>query len=67
MSVQFIIVSLTNHFTRNWQKFLETDVLSEELSLETPIYVVTEGHEPTFFTRFFEWDSSKANVRESLY
>jgi len=39
------------------------DVLVEGLSLETPIYIVTEGHEPPFFTRFFEWDPSKANVR----
>ncbi|XP_012067717.1 villin-1 isoform X2 [Jatropha curcas] len=44
------------------QKFLETVHLVEGLSLETPIYVVTEGQEPSFFTRFFEWDSSKANM-----
>uniref|UniRef100_A0A5B7BTK7 Putative villin-1 isoform X1 n=1 Tax=Davidia involucrata TaxID=16924 RepID=A0A5B7BTK7_DAVIN len=43
-------------------KFLEKDILVEGLSLETPIYVVTEGYEPPFFTRFFEWDSSKANM-----
>ncbi|XP_010256568.1 PREDICTED: villin-1 isoform X2 [Nelumbo nucifera] len=41
-------------------KFLEKDILVEGLSLETPIYVVAEGHEPSFFTRFFEWDSLKA-------
>lgn len=38
------------------------DVLVEGLSLEIPIYVVTEGDEPPFFTRFFSWDHSKANV-----
>ena len=38
------------------------DVLVEDLSPETPIYVVTEGHEPPLFTRFFTWDYSKANV-----
>ncbi|KAA8549393.1 hypothetical protein F0562_001077 [Nyssa sinensis] len=43
-------------------KFLEKDILVEGLSSETPIYVVTEGYEPPFFTRFFEWDSSKANM-----
>lgn len=48
-------------------KFLEIDILVEGLSLETPIYVVTEGHEPTFFTRFFEWDSSKANMHGSSF
>ena len=40
------------------------DILVEGLSLETPIYVVTEGYEPPFFTRFFEWDYGKANVSE---
>ncbi|KAL5580762.1 hypothetical protein UlMin_013204 [Ulmus minor] len=48
-------------------KFLEIDVLAEGLSLETPVYVVTEGHEPTYFTRFFEWDSSKANMHGNSF
>ncbi|XP_052185182.1 villin-1 isoform X2 [Diospyros lotus] len=43
-------------------KFLEMDILVEGLTLEIPIYVVTEGYEPPFFTRFFEWDPSKANM-----
>ncbi|KAK7301767.1 hypothetical protein RJT34_12642 [Clitoria ternatea] len=43
-------------------KFLEMDVLVEGLSLNIPIYVVTEGHEPPFFTHFFSWDHSKANI-----
>ncbi|KAI7981332.1 Villin-1 [Camellia lanceoleosa] len=43
-------------------KFVEMDILVEGLSSESPIYVVTEGYEPPFFTRFFEWDSSKANM-----
>ncbi|KAM0027795.1 putative villin/Gelsolin, ADF-H/Gelsolin-like domain superfamily [Helianthus debilis subsp. tardiflorus] len=42
--------------------FLEKDVLGECLSVETPIHVVTKGHEPPFFTRFFDWDASKANA-----
>lgn len=46
----------------NEQKFLEMDILVEGLSLEIPIYVVTEGHEPPFFTRYFSWDHSKAKV-----
>lgn len=49
----------------DWQKFLQTDILEKELSLETPIYVISEGHEPPFFTCFFEWDPSKANVSGS--
>ncbi|KAL4343038.1 hypothetical protein HN51_061362 [Arachis hypogaea] len=43
-------------------KFLEMDVLVEGLSLDIPVYVVTEGHEPSFFTRFFSWDHTKANI-----
>jgi len=45
------------------QKFLEMDILEEGLTMRTPVYVVTEGHEPPFFTRFFEWVPEKANVR----
>ncbi|XP_015873827.3 villin-1 [Ziziphus jujuba] len=48
-------------------KFLEKDVLVEGLSSETPIYVVSEGHEPPFFTCFFEWDSSKANMHGNSF
>jgi len=38
------------------------DVLVEGLSMNIPIYIVTEGHEPPFFTRFFSWDHSNENV-----
>ncbi|XP_062085157.1 villin-1 [Humulus lupulus] len=48
-------------------KFLETDVLDEGLSVETPFYVVTEGQEPTFFTRFFDWDFSKENMHGNSF
>ncbi|GMY10606.1 villin-1 isoform X2 [Fagus crenata] len=48
-------------------KFLEMDILVEGLSLETPIYIVTEGHEPPFFTCFFEWDPSKANMHGNSF
>ncbi|KAI3524188.1 hypothetical protein L1887_02840 [Cichorium endivia] len=41
------------------QKFLERDVRLEKLSLQTPIYIISEGSEPPFFTRFFKWDSKK--------
>ncbi|KAL9415799.1 hypothetical protein AB3S75_039068 [Citrus x aurantiifolia] len=49
------------------QKFLETDILVEGLSLETPIYVVTEGHEPPFFTCFFAWDPLKAKMHGNSF
>ncbi|PKI31867.1 hypothetical protein CRG98_047753, partial [Punica granatum] len=48
-------------------KYLEKDVLVKGLSLDTPIYVVTEGHEPQFFTRFFSWDPSKANLHGNSF
>ena len=46
------------------QKFLKHDFLLENLASETPIYIVTEGNEPPFFTRFFTWDSSKSAVSD---
>ncbi|XP_077238711.1 villin-like 1 [Tasmannia lanceolata] len=49
------------------KKYLEADILLEGLSLETAIYVVTEGHEPSFFTRFFAWDSSKAYMHGNSF
>ncbi|XP_027922178.1 villin-4 isoform X2 [Vigna unguiculata] len=42
------------------EKFLEHDFLLEKLSRETPIYIVMEGSEPPFFTRFFKWESAKS-------
>ncbi|CAN1229397.1 VLN4 [Linum grandiflorum] len=42
------------------EQFIENDFLLEKLSRQTPIYIVMEGSEPAFFTRFFTWDSSKS-------
>ncbi|KOM28975.1 hypothetical protein LR48_Vigan627s002400 [Vigna angularis] len=42
------------------EKFLERDFLLENLSREAPIYIVMEGSEPPFFTRFFKWESAKS-------
>ncbi|KAK7329763.1 hypothetical protein VNO77_23942 [Canavalia gladiata] len=44
------------------EKFLEHDFLLETLSREAPIYVVMEGNEPPFFTRFFKWESAKSTM-----
>ncbi|XP_050237868.1 villin-1 [Mercurialis annua] len=49
------------------QRFIETVHLVEGLPLKAPVYVVTEGQEPAFFTRFFEWDSSKANMHGNSF
>lgn len=49
-------------FAAACQKFLEHDFLMENLPRETPVFVVMEGNEPSFFTRFFNWDSAKSAV-----
>ncbi|GMJ15596.1 villin 4 [Hibiscus trionum] len=49
------------------EKFLEHDFLFEKLSHETPIYIVIEGSEPPFFTRFFTWDSAKSNMHGNSF
>ncbi|KAK1399798.1 villin-4 [Heracleum sosnowskyi] len=42
------------------EKFIERDLLLENLSPHTPIYIVMEGSELKLFTRFFsKWDSTK--------
>ncbi|KAI4335395.1 hypothetical protein L6164_014040 [Bauhinia variegata] len=42
------------------EKFLERDFLMERISGEAPIYIIMEGSEPPFFTRFFTWESAKS-------
>ncbi|PKI53561.1 hypothetical protein CRG98_026011 [Punica granatum] len=49
------------------EKFLERDFLLENLSREAPIYVVSEGSEPPFFTRFFTWDSAKSAMHGNSF
>ncbi|XP_068647081.1 villin-4-like [Aristolochia californica] len=49
------------------EKFLQRDFLLEKLSQETPIFVVMEGSEPQFFTRFFTWDSVKSTMHGNSF
>lgn len=49
------------------EKFLERDFLLEKLSGEAPIYIVMEGSEPPFFTRFFSWDSAKSSMHGNSF
>ncbi|WJX24013.1 Villin-4 [Trifolium repens] len=42
------------------EKFIEHDFLLEKLSRVAPVYVIMEGSEPPFFTRFFNWESAKS-------
>lgn len=49
------------------EKFLERDFLLEKLSLQAPIYIITEGNEPQFFRRFFSWDSAKSGLHGNSF
>ncbi|KAK4785089.1 hypothetical protein SAY86_001778 [Trapa natans] len=49
------------------EKFLEHDFLLEKLSPDTPIYVIAEGSEPPFFTRFFTWDPAKSALHGNSF
>ncbi|GAA0155569.1 non-motor actin binding protein [Lithospermum erythrorhizon] len=49
------------------EKFLEHDFLLEKLSHHAPIYIVMEGSEPSFFTRFFTWDSKKSAMHGNSF
>ncbi|KAL0428335.1 UNVERIFIED_CONTAM: Villin-4 [Sesamum latifolium] len=49
------------------EKFLERDFLHEKLSPHTPIYIVMEGNEPSYFTRFFSWDSTKSAMHGNSF
>ncbi|KAG8086995.1 hypothetical protein GUJ93_ZPchr0010g7989 [Zizania palustris] len=49
------------------EKFLMLDCLMENLSSDTPIFIIMEGSEPTFFTRFFTWDSAKSLMHGNSY
>ncbi|XP_077214981.1 villin-4-like [Tasmannia lanceolata] len=49
------------------EKFVKHDFLLERLSRETPIFIITEGSEPSFFTRFFTWDSSKSTMHGNSF
>ncbi|KAH9616763.1 hypothetical protein KSS87_003305 [Heliosperma pusillum] len=49
------------------EKFVERDFLLEKLSPKVPIYVIMEGNEPSFFTRFFSWDSAKSGIHGNSF
>ena len=44
------------------QKYIEMAVCLDGLSPYVPLYKVTEGNEPSFFTTYFLWDPIKATV-----
>ena len=44
------------------QKYVELAASLEGLSPNVPLYKVSEGNEPCFFTTYFSWDYTKAVV-----
>lgn len=44
------------------QKYIDRAAALEGLSPYVPLYKVTEGNEPCFFTTYFSWDHAKSAV-----
>ncbi|KAJ6749802.1 hypothetical protein OIU85_000436, partial [Salix viminalis] len=49
------------------QKYIEMAVSLDGLSPNVPLYKVTEGNEPLFFTSYFSWDPTKAAVQGNSF
>ncbi|KAJ0980956.1 hypothetical protein J5N97_009211 [Dioscorea zingiberensis] len=49
------------------QKYIEVATELEGLSPAVPLYKVSEGHEPCFFTSYFSWDATKAIVQGNSF
>ncbi|XP_011048059.1 PREDICTED: villin-3-like isoform X2 [Populus euphratica] len=49
------------------QKYIEMAVSLDGLSPYVPLYKVTEGNEPSFFTTYFLWDPIKATVQGNSF
>ncbi|CAK8543222.1 unnamed protein product [Lathyrus sativus] len=48
-------------------KYIEKAASLEGLSLQVPLYKVTEGNEPCFFTTYFSWDHAKSTVQGNSF
>lgn len=49
------------------QKYIALAASLDGLSPCVPLYRVTEGNEPSFFTTFFSWDPAKANAQGNSF
>ncbi|KAI7991000.1 Villin-2 [Camellia lanceoleosa] len=49
------------------QKYTDMAASLEGLSLYVPLYKVTEGNEPCFFTAYFSWDPVKATAHGNSF
>ncbi|XP_074276815.1 villin-2-like isoform X1 [Silene latifolia] len=49
------------------QTYVDLAASRDGRSLHIPLYRITEGNEPCFFTTYFSWDSAKANVQGNSF
>ncbi|XP_057535155.1 villin-3 isoform X2 [Amaranthus tricolor] len=49
------------------QKYIQLAGLLEGLSPQIPLYRITEGNEPCFFTTYFSWEPAKAIVQGNSF
>ncbi|GAB4851616.1 hypothetical protein Ancab_031018 [Ancistrocladus abbreviatus] len=49
------------------EKYVKMAASLEGLSPQVPLYRITEGNEPCFFTIFFSWDPAKATVQGNSF
>ncbi|XP_010504669.1 PREDICTED: villin-3 [Camelina sativa] len=49
------------------QRYIDLAGSLEGLSPKVPLYKITEGNEPCFFTTYFSWDSTKATVQGNSF
>ncbi|KAB2046319.1 hypothetical protein ES319_D01G224900v1 [Gossypium barbadense] len=49
------------------QKYIGLAASLDGLSPNVPLYKVSEGNEPCFFTTFFSWDSTRATVQGNSF
>ncbi|KAK4272520.1 hypothetical protein QN277_021066 [Acacia crassicarpa] len=49
------------------QKYVDRAAALEGLSPHVPLYKVTEGNEPCFFTTYFSWDHAKAATQGNSF
>ncbi|KAH7679275.1 Villin/Gelsolin protein [Dioscorea alata] len=56
----FVWVGYSVHSEDKQNAFEFGQLTLKGLSPNVPLYKVTEGHEPSFFTTFFSWDTTKA-------
>ncbi|KAK4776917.1 hypothetical protein SAY86_005605 [Trapa natans] len=49
------------------QRYINMATALENLAPNVPLYKVTEGNEPCFFTTYFSWDSEKATVQGNSF